>query len=330
VRAGALLANALVALVAGALLLTAPAALAQPKGDPQAAARSRAEEGLALFKDGRWEEAYVAFADADRLYHAPTLVAYMGTCRRNQGRLMEAKALYEKVLAEPVPQNAPEAFKKAMDTARSEIEKLRGRIPYLKVKIIGPGAEQAKVTIDGAPAAGAELVAGKAVDPGEHQIAAEAPGASGSVKAQLKEGDAITVEVKLAASASPPPDGQRPPPASPEPAAKGSFVPAGVAFGVGGAGLLVGAITGIAASDRISAAHAGCTAPDASGVRHCPPGNESAASAAKGLIAGSVVGFVVAGAGVIGGVVLAAVRPGGGAKVSIEVGPGSIGLRGRF
>lgn len=314
--------------LACALLLGAPAALAQPKApDAQATARSRAEEGLALFKDGRWDDAFVAFAEADRLFHAPTLVSYMGTCRRNQGRLMEAKALYEKVLAEPVPPNAPEAFKKAMDTARLEIEKLRGRIPYLKVRVTGPGAEQAKVSIDGAAAAGAELLAGKALDPGEHQITADAPGASGSVKALLKEGDAVTVEVKLSASATPAPDA---PKAPVEPAAKGSFLPAGVAFGVGGAGLLVGAITGILATDRISAAQAGCTVPDAGGVRHCPAGNASAASSAKGLIAGSVVGFVAAGAGIVTGVVLAAVRPGGGAKVALEVGPGSIGLRGRF
>lgn len=316
--------------LACALLLGAPAARAQPRpADAQAVARTRAEEGLALFKDGRWDDAFTAFAEADRLYHAPTLVAYMGTCRRNQGRLMEAKALYEKVLGEPVPPNAPEAFKKAMDTARLEIEKLRGRIPYLKVRVKGPGADQAKVSIDGAATVGAELVAGKALDPGEHQITAEAPGAaSGSVKAQLKEGDAITVEVQLTLSgaATPAPAPLRPV----EPGAKGSLLPAGIAFGVGGAGLLIGAITGITATDRISAAQAGCTLPDASGVRHCPAGNESAASAAKGLIAGSVVGFVAAGAGIVTGVVLAAVRPGGAAKVSLELGPGSIGLRGRF
>jgi hypothetical protein len=255
----------------------------------------------------------------------------MGTCRRNQGRLVEAKALYDKVLTEPVPKDAPEAFKKAMDTARIEVEKLRGRIPYLRVRLRGPGAERARVTIDGVAINGAELTAGRALDPGEHQVVAEAPDGAGKARATLKEGDAITIEVQLEAT-TPLPS----PPVTPEPAPeprRGSLVPAGIAFGLGGAGLLVGAITGVAASTNITAAQLGCTPPDASGARHCPPGNASSASAARGLIAGSVVGFVAAGAGAVTGIILAVVRPGGGAapsKVALDIGPGYVGLRGRF
>jgi hypothetical protein len=324
--------RSLVIVTCAALALAAPLpALAQP-ADPQAAARARAEEGLALFKDGRWEDAYAAFAEADRIYHAPSLASYMGTCRRNQGRLLEAKALYEKVLAETVPPNAPEAFKKAIETARTEVEKLRLRIPILKIKLTGAAAAGAKVTVDGIAVTAAELGAGKAVDPGDHQVVAEGGGATANAKVTMKEADVSVVELHLdPAPAGAPPD--KPISSDPKPdKPRGSMVPAGIALGLGGAGLAMGAVTGLIALSKISEAHDGCTQPDASGVRHCPPGNEAAASSAKTLTVVSGVGFGLAGAGVITGVVLAIVRPGGASsdKVGLDVGPGFVTVRGRF
>src|SRR4051794_34506341 len=99
------------AVCATLLVAAAPAAAQAP--DAQAAARARGEEGLKLFQADKWDEAFAAFAAADGLFHAPTLVVFMAGCRRNQGRLIEAKALYEKVVAEPLPRDPPEAFKKA-------------------------------------------------------------------------------------------------------------------------------------------------------------------------------------------------------------------------
>jgi hypothetical protein len=332
--------STVVLMSAAALLLTAPA-LAQGKPpsaatEAQAGARFLAEEALAYFKDGRWAEAYVAFSEANRLFHAPSLVSYMGLCRRNQAKLVEARALFESVLAEPIPRDAPDAFKKAVETARVEVEKLRGRIPLLRVKVVGPGAEQARVTVDGVLLTPAERGEGKAVDPGEHQITAEAGGPASSAKATLKEGDTPTVELRVAAAPGPAAGAAAEPgPARPGERRPGSMLPAGIALGVGGAGLVVGTVTGLLALSKISAAQAGCTAPDAGGVRHCPAGNASAASAASGLRVGAGVGFALAGAGVVTGVVLAVVRPGGAAPeakvgVGVEVGPGWLGLRGRF
>lgn len=313
-----------VLLTCAALLLAGPAyAQGKAPNEAQVAARYRAEEGLALFKDGRWEDAYAAFAEADRIFHAPTLVSYMGTCRRNQGRLVEARALFEKVAAEPVPKDAPEAFRKAVETARAELEKLRGRIALLKVNVVG--AEGAAITVDGAPLSASEAASGRAIDPGEHKIAAEAPGLAGKVSADVKEGDAVTVEVRLApvsASAKVAPDRKKQP---------GSLAPAVAAFSVGGAGIVLGAVTGLIARSKVADAQAGCTPPDVNGVQHCPAGNESAAGTARALIATSAAGFIIGGIGAVAGTVFAVARPGGApAKVSVDVGPASIVIRGRF
>ena len=313
--------STLAACVALSLGAAPAAAQGHAPADAQTAARTRAEEGLTLFKDGRWAEAYAAFADADRMFHAPTLVTYMGTCRRNQRRLVEAKALYEKVIAEPVQPGAPEAFKKAVETARSELDKLRERIPVVKVKLAGPGAEQATVTIDGVALTPAEIASGKPLDVGDHTIVADALGASGRAKVTLKEGETPSVEVQLVASGATSDDKPR-----------GSMLPAGIALGLGGAGLAAGAVLGLIARSKISEAHEGCTEPDASGVRHCPPGNEPAANAARGLGVGSGVALGIGAAGVVTGVVLAIVRPGGAKrdKIGLDIGPGLIAIRGRF
>src|SRR4051794_5027036 len=77
----------------------AKAALA-PAADRQAAARIKAQEGLEFFNAGRFAEAFERFGEADRLYHAPTLTLYLGHCQRELGRLVAARALYEKVVAE--------------------------------------------------------------------------------------------------------------------------------------------------------------------------------------------------------------------------------------
>ena len=119
------------AVCAALLAAAAPAAGQGASPDAQATARARGEEGLKLYQAGKWDEAFAAFERADGLFHAPTLVVFMANCRRNQGRLVEARALYEKVVSEPLPRDPPEAFKKAQATARTELEALRGRLPQV-------------------------------------------------------------------------------------------------------------------------------------------------------------------------------------------------------
>jgi hypothetical protein len=304
----------------GALLLAAgPAAGAETEA--QAAARARGEEGLRLFQEGKWESAYAAFARADGLFHAPTLVLFMANCRRSAGRLVEARALYERVVGEPVPPNAPDQFKKAQAAARHELDALAARIGKLEATVTGPGAEQARVSVDGAPATTAELAAGKPIDPGDHVLVAETDSAAGRATVTIADGATARVDIALVPLARPWPR-----------------APLGIAFGVGGAGLVAGAVTGALALTKIHAAHAGCT-DEGGGTWRCPAShqasNTAAASAARTLMTVEAVGFAVGGAGVVAGVVLAIVRPGAGkgadkAGASLDVGPTWIGVKGRF
>jgi hypothetical protein len=289
----------------------------------QAAARARGEEGLKLFEEKRWPEAYEAFREADELYHANTLVLFMGHCRREMGKLLEARALYFKVAEEEVPKNAPEQFKKAQAKARDEIKALQARIPLLRVSISGIASRKATATLDGAAVSVDDLQAGKEVDPGDHTIVIEAPGSAAVERGvAVNEGDVTRVEIVLA------------PPKATEAKKKGSILPGAIALGVGAVGVGIGAATGIIAMGQIDDIKSRCT-PDG----HCPEADKPKADAAQSLVTVSTVGFVVGGAALAAGAVLIVLRPWGGdskaaepkaASAHVTVGLGSIGLGGSF
>jgi hypothetical protein len=324
-----------VRLLSAALALAAAPAPAFA-ASPQDAARERGEEGLRLFKAEQWEAAYAAFARADELFHAPTLVLYMARCRQSQGRLIEASKLFDKVAAEPVPPNAPEAFKRAVANARSEGDAVRARIPRVRVSVSGPGAPRARVLVDGRALDPAERASGKKLDPGEHVLAAESDGGAAVSKTTLREGESPAVDLALQPEQRLSADGLSLRPAD-ENKERGSIAPMAIAFGAGGAGILAGAITGGLALSKIGDAHAGC-AQSTDGVWHCPVASKrdisAAADSVHTLAPVSAVCFAVGGAAVVTGVILALTRSRKPAStepaVSLDLSPTWIGARGRF
>jgi hypothetical protein len=111
------------------LLVPAPALAAGQEAAPAAANRTLAIEnatkGLELYRAERWQEAYERFREADRLYHAPSVVIYLARCQKKLGKLVEALALYEQILADPPAKYASAQFFEAYSDAQSEIEDVR-------------------------------------------------------------------------------------------------------------------------------------------------------------------------------------------------------------
>lgn len=128
------------------LLAAAPALGAPPpdgaSAEAQQAARTKAHEGLKLYGADRWQEAFDVFQEADRLFHAPTLVLYMARCQRKLGRLEAARDLYEQVLGEPLPEDPPTAFLEARKDAETELAGVRAALEAAAVKA-PPSAEPA-------------------------------------------------------------------------------------------------------------------------------------------------------------------------------------------
>lgn len=301
-------------------VLTPSTAMAQTEREQ---ARKLGEAGLEAFSAERWQEAYDRFQEADRLFHAPTLVLFMARCQDKLGKPVEAVALYERLLQEEIPKGASKAFVEAQDTARTELPAVQAQIATLKVVLTNAESANPQVLVDGAPVP-PEALDGRKMNPGEHSVEVVVAGTDPIVQTvTLEPGGSKTVEIALPVRKSAPP----PPPPAAEPQ-EGSLLPAIAAFAVGAAGLGVGAVTGIMTLSRADDLKAQC--PD----DRCPGQLAAEGDRIDALAVVSTIGFIVGGTATAAGVVLVIVRPGGddssSASMNASVGPGRIDLQGRF
>lgn len=303
-------------------------ALARAQGAPQPPAsgatgnRERARElanrGFELFEAGQYAEALQALQAAEAEFHAPTILLHLARTQVRLGRLVEAKASYERIIGEALPPGAPPAFLEAQSAARAELAEVVKRAPTVEILVHGPGAEGARVAVDGVDAAAGQRLL---QNPGHHTISVRAQGAAEVLReVTLAEGAAERVEIDLA-----PASGGASPSADAAPR-RGSILPAAVAFGVSGVALGIGAVTGLMTFSRVSDLEKDC--PD----QRCPPTLEDELGSARTLGTVSDVSFVVAGLAATTGVVLLLMRPEEprSPQVGMVVKPSWVGLHGTF
>ena len=317
-------------------LLCARVALATPTDSDRTTARELAREGYDALEQKNYAVAEDRFRRADALVHAPTIVVDHARALVGMGRLVEAYERYALAIREGVASNAPASWKQAVSDAEREIEAVKPRLAWLVINIEGP--KEPRVTVDGREVPVASLGARRATDPGKRKVRVTADGfISGGRIVMLKEGEqqAITItldrpeSVELPETAAPPeaPSGQPAPSSSPLP---------WIAFGVGGAGLAVGSVTGIMALSVHSDLSKSCPS------SKCRPSDESEQARMQDdrseyLTLGTVsgIGFGVGLAGVATGVVLLLTSPKAdasptAASLTPVVGPGYVGIRGRL
>lgn len=278
--------------------------------DARDRARELATSGIELYHQERPDLAYERLTEAETLFPAVTHRVYLARCLVAMGRLVEAKASYEAIAAEPRPSDLSGPASEAYATAASELSALEPRIPRVRVIVSGEGT----VRIDGRPLDRAALAAPIPVDPGAHRVAAGDPPVERVFT--IAEGELREIALSLPAIT---------PDREPTPSREGSLVPAAIAFGVGGAALVLGAVTGGISLAKVADIETRCV------DRRCPPEDEEEAMLARRLGTTSTVAFAVGGAAVATGVVLAILKPGGDrSALTPIVGPGFAGLRGRF
>jgi hypothetical protein len=304
-----------------ALLLTlalssAPSSRASAQADAVKQALELGYEGDRLYAQGSWAEAYQRFADADALAHSPVFVLYMARCRKNAGRLLEARALYDRVMTEPVPTSAPQPFREAREDARAERGELDRRIVSVRVRVRGADGAPAALTIDGKPLGAGE--GATPLDPGAHALVARSGGRVARRTVNLAEGSGTTlVELDLAAGGAPAPVADHEP---------GSLTPAWVALGVGLVGLVAGSVTGGIAAVKAGDVKEGCQG------NHCRQQDAGDLDTAQTLATASTIAFAVGGVGLAAAGVLFVVRPGGGAPAAPSATPSQawVGVSGAF
>ena len=322
-----------------ALVLAAPvAALAQSDTD-RATARQLGKDGEQALGAKDFKRAEDDFRRADGLIHAPTLVLGLARALAGEGKLVEAQETYQRIIREGVAPTASDVFKRALDSAKTELQAIEPKIGgvTITVKAAGGGdVPNVKVTVDEVAVSALALGVKSVANPGTHTVRASADGFKpATVSITVPLGGAVDAPLTLERdlSAPPPPADATAPaqPAAPEqpPASSSHSVWPWVAFGVGGVGLGLGAITGILALGKHSDLSSACSG-------GCGPSQYGNLDSYHTLGTLSTVGFVVGAVGVAAGVTLLVLQPkatdaaAAAPAASLVVGPGSIAAVGRF
>jgi hypothetical protein len=306
---------------AAAILAFAPSADA---GDP-AAARDQLKMGWELSQADKCDEAIPHLEESLRLDVKSITLINLANCEEKVGHLGDALGHWVDARARAQAEGnvAIEA------EAEKRAKLLEPRLAHLTISLAKGAAAGAEVSRDGTVLGGVSLGVAASVGPGTHVVVVKAKGRKDArFEVAVNEGEAKAIEVATgdpdgsggAASASAG--------APQEDTSSGTSPLVWAGFGVGAAGLAVGAITGLMAISKANAC-----------PNHvCPNQNDlDGVSSGRTLGTISTIGFVVAGAGAAVGVLgLTVFRAKGhpegatAAKAALYIAPASAGLAGTF
>jgi hypothetical protein len=316
--------------IAAAMALSANA-FAQTD-DEKATARALGQEGQAALDKGdaktaedRFHRAVMIF-DGAKAPVPPTLILGYARGAAQNKHFIAAEEAYNRMIRAGLPPGAPAPFVKALEDAKREIDNVTPHIARVTISVTGCDAPT--VTLDGATVPSMMFGIKKPVDPGTHEIRASAAGCKTSTSSFTvddgKESTAnVTLEKESSAVATNPtttnptttnptttnPTTTNPTtttPTTPSESGGGSGLKiAGiVTLGVGGAGLIVGAITGGLALGDHSDISNGCPDP-----KNCPASLQGKIDSYHTMGTISTIGFVAGGILAAAGIVMWVLAP---------------------
>lgn len=321
-----------------AVLLMSPLTLWAQSDQDTATARALSMEAQKALEAEDFETAADRFGRAEELHHAPTLLLGLARAYVGLGKFVEAQESYNKVIRETLPASAPPAFRNAVDDAKREVVGLDKKIGWVTINV--SGTDQPTVTVDGLAVPIAALGVRRAANPGSHEVKASAEGfkpaqATFEISAGGEEDVTLTLEpdpdatgaVGTGSGGGGPKGGEVPP----DDGASPMVVGGAVALGIGGVGLIVGAVTGGLAMGAHSDLEARCPAGSCSAV------DQDTIDSFHTLGAISTVGFIAGGVLAAGGLVMILVAPSddgadtaNAPRFSAEVGLGEVRATLRF
>lgn len=306
----------------------------EEKDEYRAVARRMAEEAAALYQEGKYDEARDLFRRAYALHAAPTLALWEARSLQQLGRLVEAEERYAVVQRHQIQPEDPTVFREAVAEAREEFVRLRERIPTLTITLQGtsPTAVGVQVLIDERPIKPALVGYPTPVDPGTHTVRLLLNGKEqdrASVTLQERSRTPIELSVIAARPAQAAKRVAMPIPRDRAVEDRGPSTRRAVGWigvGVGGAGLVTGAVAGLLALDRYQKLEDDCDP----GTGVCPASSTDDLNAFRALRTVSTVGYVVGAVGVPAGMILVLTAPTRRAKASLFLSPSVIGVRTAF
>jgi hypothetical protein len=240
-----------------AILFCATAAFGEPSDADKARARGLMDAGDALVAQHSLDKALATYRAADAIMGVTSTGIEVARTLVALGRLLEARKVATRVAAIPADPNEPDPFSRARNAAAALTRELDRRIPQLSLEVRGVREDTSvEVRIDGKAVPSDALAGPHSLDPGAHDVAAAAGGATTSAHVVLRERDRQTVTLTFAA--------EKPSP-EPVPLRKSSSPTLGYAIGgVGLAGLAVAGVTSVIVFQHDKEAKRRC--PDG----HCP------------------------------------------------------------
>lgn len=323
----------------------APSYAQDASAEDKAAARELAVMGIQLAQDGKCDHAMDPLTRAEQLYHAPTILTWIGECEIQMGRLVAGSETLRQVLRETLPADAPSAFVDAQKRAAFLLEVTTPRIAKLTLAIQAESGEltereQLKVSVDGTPISLALIGVPRPTDPGEHEVLVELAGYEPERKRiVLADGEIQQLNVRLkkpqsssqeATSSAYDQNSQ----GENDGAASSGYKTLGWALVGGGAGFLAGGgVLGFLALNKKQDL-------DCPTRATCPSSEEPTLKSARLLATLSTVSFGVGGAAALTGLIVlltgddepntALITTRSGLSLRAEVGYTSLGLSGTF
>jgi len=253
-----------------------------------AAAEALFEQARAAMSAGSFDIACARFRDSDKLDPAVGTRFNLADCEERRGHVATAWSLFRGVLSELADDDDRKPI------ARRRSKALEPRLSYLTLRRAEDTPASVRVRIDGVELGEASFGVALPMDPGAHDWVLRSEGRDGEHRSfALREGEHRDLPLHLAATA---------PPAREEETSAAPVRWAGddsrrrwayVAGGVGAAGVVFGAVTGIVTLNKKSTADANCN-----DQRHlCNQAGIEANEAGKTYGTLSVLGF---GVGVVG------------------------------
>lgn len=266
------------------------------------------DQGLAAYKQGHFEQALASYESAWKLRKTHDLAAAMAQVEMLLGRPRDA-AEHLAYALRYFPVSGKKELRETLESALADATK-----KVTKVRLMVTGDAGAPViSVDGKPidttVTGSEIY----LAPGTRTVEASAKGFKPARRTiEAKEGQSEEVTLALVPEDK---GGER------------SMLPVAISFGVGGAGLIAGAVAGGVAIAQLGDLKKVC-----GDALVCPPSEHGHVDAANVSAGVSTAGFVLAGVGAAVGVTLLLLPPKTktAATMGVHASPAFVGVKGTF
>lgn len=206
--------------------------------------------GLDAYLAGQYEQARDKLDKAYTIAKVPTLGLWSGRALRQLGLWLEAEARFRETVGLGIPDGAPdqvELQRQAIAEAQADLGSLTPAIPRVVIELAGAGWTDVSVSLDGHSVSGGESE--RRVNPGVHHLEGRVGSQLQELDLRLESGDARTVVLHFHDVAPMAADSNVERRSS---ATDWKAVAGWSALGVGGAGLVLGTVTGILAMNEKS------------------------------------------------------------------------------